>query len=272
MNARRTPAAENVPPAGTEERPSPPRRSAAAMTRSKEIDARVARFEGSARWREILDVAADHFADKGYEATSVQDIADAVGMLKGSLYHYISEKEDLLFHVLIEIHDQLLVRFEEYANVGDGSLAKIRAFIDGHTRVNIVEIRRGSIFYLNFPALSEARQKLILERRRQFDTFLRATIEEGKREGSIRADVDANLAALAILTSLNSLYIWYNPARGDGSDHIAAEFAELFVSGLAAKGVGEPSITAIAAKPTSKAPARRRATQEVPTTTKRAKR
>jgi AcrR family transcriptional regulator len=57
------------------------------------------------RRREIIEAAAEIFHRKGYSETSVQDIAEAVGILKGSLYYYIDSKEDLLFQMLLEVHE-----------------------------------------------------------------------------------------------------------------------------------------------------------------------
>lgn len=194
---------------------------------------RTARFAGSERWQAILNAAAELFSTKGYEETSMHEIAEAVGMLKGSLYHYIKTKEDLLFHLILDIHDDLSVHFEEYANVEGTALTKIAAFIEGHTRHNIREIARGPIFYRNFQHLSPPRQAVILERRRNFDRFLRELLHQGKEQGVIRQDVDVAISAIVILTAMNSLYVWYHADRGDGEEKVAQEFTRTFLLGLA---------------------------------------
>src|SRR6195952_1565035 len=58
------------------------------------------------RWSELIEVATDVFYAKGYDAASLQDIADRLGMLKGSLYYYIQSKEDLLFDVISTVHQE----------------------------------------------------------------------------------------------------------------------------------------------------------------------
>src|SRR5947207_409360 len=60
------------------------------------------------RQQEILEAAARVFHEKGYESTSIQDIADEVGILKGSLYYYIRSKEDLLYEIIRDIHDDAI--------------------------------------------------------------------------------------------------------------------------------------------------------------------
>jgi AcrR family transcriptional regulator len=191
----------------------------------------AARFGDSARWRAILDVAAGMFATQGYDATSIQHIADRVGITKGSMYHYIDSKDDLLFHVLIEIHDVHLRHFDVYASAPGGPLERLRAFIEGHVRVNIDEIDRGSIFYLNFDSLSAHRRELILERRRNFDAFVRQVLRDGKREGLVRPELNEEIAALGILTALNSMYLWWDPSRSADID-VPKQFADLFIAGV----------------------------------------
>lgn len=198
-----------------------------------EAEERGARFEGSHRWRLILDTAADLFARQGYEATTMQDIADAVGMLKGSLYHYIKTKEDLLFHVLLEIHNE---RYDVHVDPSSPAIEQIEAYVQTHIRSNIERLSKGSLFYINIGALSPSRQAVVLEKRRSYDTALRALILEGQADGSVRPDVDEKLAAIAILTALNAIHLWYDPARGDNRDAVAEAFSDLFVSGLKPRG------------------------------------
>lgn len=195
-----------------------------------------ARFGDSTRWRAILDASAAMFATQGYDATSIQHIADRVGITKGSMYHYIDSKDDLLFHILIEIHDAHLRHFDVYANAPGGPLERLRAFIEGHVRVNIDEIERGPIFYLNFESLSAQRRELILERRRKFDGFVRQVLRDAKLDGLVRPDLNEEIAALGILTALNSMYLWWDSSRSADVD-VPKQFADLFIAGV----VGAPA-------------------------------
>lgn len=189
------------------------------------------RFQDSMRWREILDVAAAMFATYGYEATSIAHIADRVGITKASMYHYIDTKDDLLFHVLLEIHETHLEHFETYSEAPGGPVERLRAFIEGHARVNILDIDRGSIFYLNFDSLSAPRREIILQKRRRFDQFVRKLLREGQAQGVIRSELNVELAAIGILTALNSMYLWWDKTR-DGNDDVPRGFADLFLGGV----------------------------------------
>ncbi|CAG2160378.1 hypothetical protein LMG26411_07441 [Cupriavidus numazuensis] len=165
----------------------------------------------------------------------MEDIADAVGVLKGGLYYYIDTKETLLFQIILEAHDSLVDRFEVYAQVKGNALDKLHAFIEGHMRMNVTNLFLGANFYLNNSALSTEHREIIMERRRRFDNFLRRLMLDGKAEGTVRQEVDEKLAAIGILTSLNSAYLWFRPERGN-VDYVAQQFADLFVQGLAVSG------------------------------------
>jgi TetR/AcrR family transcriptional regulator, cholesterol catabolism regulator len=74
---------------------------------------------------------------------------------------------------------------------------------------------------------------LILQRRRKFDDFLRTLLREGKADGTVRHDLNEEIAALGILTALNSMYLWWDPKRESNVD-VPKQFAQLFISGVAA--------------------------------------
>src|ERR1043165_9694593 len=88
------------------------------------------------RWSELIEVATDVFYAKGYDAASLQDIADRLGMLKGSLYYYIQSKEDLLYDVIKTVHEEGLANIESLA-AGDGDAVE-------RLRHVIIEIGRAS--------------------------------------------------------------------------------------------------------------------------------
>ena len=94
------------------------------------------RRDQAGRRKEIIDAAAALFREKGYAATSIQDVADAVNILKGSLYYYIKSKDDLLFEVIQEVHDGGLKNLEEGKGVDGSALERIRAFVTRHMTYN----------------------------------------------------------------------------------------------------------------------------------------
>ncbi len=192
------------------------------------------RSAGNGRRREeIFSAAARIFNEMGYAATSIQDVADAVGILKGSLYYYIDSKEDLLFQVIEDVHQGALERLEEWRAIEGSALVKLRAFIEGHVENNARNLEKIGVFFHDFRSLSPKRREQIVAERDLYDEFVRQLVREGQEEGVICADVDPKLTAMAILGMMNWLYQWY---RADGTNEptdIAREFANLVLAGVA---------------------------------------
>lgn len=189
----------------------------------------------SARLLEIYDAAAVIFHEKGYEAASIQDVADAVGILKGSLYYYIDSKEDLLFGVIDEVHRESLAHLERWQRIEGNALVKLRAFITGHVIANARNLVKMGVFFHDFRSLSQERREQIVAERDVYDRFLRELIQEGQREGVIDESVDPKLASMAILGMMNWIYQWWRPDGESTSDDVAHQFADLALSGLAAR-------------------------------------
>jgi AcrR family transcriptional regulator len=185
------------------------------------------------RQQEILEAAARVFHEKGYESTSIQDIADAVGILKGSLYYYIRSKEDLLYEIIQGIHEGALANVERIDSMDGNALQKIRAFVVAHLTFMAQNPVKMGVFFHDFRSLGDERRREIIAARDIYDRRLRGLIEQGKKEGVICPDVDPKVAALAAMGSMNWLYQWYRPGGRQSVPQIAAGFADFIVAGLA---------------------------------------
>jgi AcrR family transcriptional regulator len=185
------------------------------------------------RHREILEAAAHVFHRKGYESTSIQDIADAVGILKGSLYYYIDSKEDLLYAILQDVHEDALRNIERTKAIEGDPLQKIRAFVMLHIGFNAENLVKMGVFFQDFRSLGEERRAVIVEERDQYDQFLRTLIQEGQEQGVVCADIDPKLAGLAILGMTNWIYHWYQPSGERTAPELAQAYADIVVAGLA---------------------------------------
>ncbi len=193
---------------------------------------KATRRDQAERRQEIIDAAAAIFHEKGYAATSIQDVAEAVDILKGSLYYYIKSKDDLLFSVIEEVHEGGL-RNLEVGKAADGSaLDRIRGFVTRHAAYNAANLVKMTVFFHDFRSLSDERRKEIVEERDLYDQYLRGVIAEGQEEGSIRSDVDPKLAAFWILGGMNWMYQWYRPDGPEPLGVIADAFADLSVNSL----------------------------------------
>lgn len=188
--------------------------------------------EPSPRLREIYDAAARIFHDKGYQAASIQDVADAVGILKGSLYYYINSKQDLLFRIIDEVHRESLRSLARWQSIEGDALVKLRAFVEGHLTSNVRNLVKIGVFFHDFRSLDEVHRERIVKERDLYDSFLRDLIIQGQREGVIARDVDPKLAAMAILGMMNWIYQWWRDDGPNTPEEVAREFANLVLVGL----------------------------------------
>jgi TetR/AcrR family transcriptional regulator, cholesterol catabolism regulator len=188
-----------------------------------------------ARRAEVLEAATRVFHEKGYEATSIQDVADELGLLKGSLYYYINSKEDLLFAIIEEVHHGTMAQLERWLQVEADTLTKLRAFLHWQVVAYCEDVAKVGVFVNDFRSLSREHRERILEERDRYDRALRELIEEGKAEGVIDAEVDPKLSAMAIFGMLNWLSAWYQPEGPNTPQQLAEQFTDLAVAGLATR-------------------------------------
>lgn len=189
-----------------------------------------------------MRAAAETFYRKGYDATTTQDIAEEVGMLKGSLYYYITAKEDLLYEIIDEVHEVLAKNLDVIEVMEGDALTRTWALVHHNVVVNAQNLINSAVFFRDFSALTGRRRKHILALRDKGDMMMRRLISDGQDAGLVRLEIDAKLAATAINTMCNALYHWYKPDGELTPEEVAVAYADLAVGGLAVK----PSLIATA--------------------------
>jgi TetR/AcrR family transcriptional regulator, cholesterol catabolism regulator len=193
------------------------RKSARASTKAA-ID-HAGRKQSRPRRQEVVDAAAAIFRRKGYVATTTQDIGDALGILKGSIYYYIDTKDDLLFAVISEAHS----RIEEslaLARADEGPvLDRLRLFVRRNVETAIADQDKAAVFNTEFRFLGEERQASVIALRDRYEEFLRRLLREGQSEGVVCPDLDVRVASSGMLSMVTSVASWYRP-RGRDAEHL----------------------------------------------------
>jgi TetR/AcrR family transcriptional regulator, cholesterol catabolism regulator len=169
------------------------------------------------RERDIVDVAAEMFHHNGYANTSIQDIAEATGIRKGSLYHYIDSKEDLLYCVLLDVLAGAQKTLDCVAAMTNASpLERIGAYVHCHLQHNLQHQSKVAVFYHDFHLLSANRSAEILRRRRAYEDFLETLLCEAQEAGQVELAADPRALAHCMFGAMNWAFAW----RGPG-DHVA---------------------------------------------------
>ncbi|OJY43952.1 MAG: hypothetical protein BGP03_06625 [Pseudonocardia sp. 73-21] len=182
---------------------------------------------------ELIDVATQVFYEKGYDGASLQDIADRLGMLKGSLYYYIQSKEDLLFDVISAVHKEGLAVVRARAEVPGGPLERLESVIVGHVEHTCRNLVPTAVFLHELSSLPEERRREILGSEHAYQGVFRDLIEKAQAEGLVRADLEPRLAALSVLGSTNWVYRWFRPGGAFTPEQIGSELAEMSIRGIA---------------------------------------
>lgn len=184
------------------------------------------------RWLEILDVAARIFAKRGYDATSLEEIAVELGILKGSLYYYINTKRDLLAHLLRDAHEKGLNNIRPIADGEGNSISRLARMIRAHVNYVCTDRDRTAVFLHERKWLTPEQRVKYLGDEHAYRRLFERVIQDGQKEGLIRSDLDAKLIALCLLSSVNSVYDWYNPAGGQSPASISDMYVLSWLSGV----------------------------------------
>jgi AcrR family transcriptional regulator len=181
------------------------------------------------RRHELTRQAARLFAQKGYHGTSMGDLAEAMGVQKGSLYSLTASKQELLFETMREgaaaFHAGLDAIAEETPVV-----ERIRLALRAHLRVVAEQLDMATVFIREWRYLEGARREEIVAERRRYEERVRALFREGREHGELRTDLDENAAALLVLSAANWAYTWLVPDRD--TDELADSFAAILVDGV----------------------------------------
>ena len=180
---------------------------------------------------EVYRTAAQIILRKGYDATSINDIANALGMTKAGLYHYINGKKELLFDIMNFGLDQLEEEVVNPAHSIADPAARLRFIITSHAR--LVTRGDGAITVLvdEITALTPVQYRKITRRKRAHFDRLRAVLDTLKTEGMLQ-DVDTTVATFSLLGMIHWLSRWFRQDRALTEEQVAEEIARIALHGL----------------------------------------
>lgn len=181
---------------------------------------------------EIIDAAIRVFHEKGYLAASLQDVADIVGMLKGSLYHYIDSKEDLLYRICAQSHERSSEIMQDAIRSAADPLEQLHQYLTDIGTWYVQNIERVSIYFNEGRWLTGERLEKVRDERREFQGFLRELIEKAAAHGEIARHVEPRVATLLILGMLNNVSTWYRPDGLYAPKEVVAAFTDMALASL----------------------------------------
>jgi TetR/AcrR family transcriptional regulator, cholesterol catabolism regulator len=178
---------------------------------------------------ELVDVAARLFAERGYHGTSMADLAEAMGVQKGSLYSLTGSKQELLVTIASEgaaaFHAALDALPENME-----PLERVRAALRGHLAVVAAQVDAATVFTREWRFLDEPGRTSFRDERRRYEERWRTLLREAAERGSLRADLDVEATVLLVLSAANWAYTWIRPDAD--TDALADRFFAVLVEGV----------------------------------------
>jgi AcrR family transcriptional regulator len=190
----------------------------------------------ASRREELLAIAADLFAQRGFKNTTVRDIADASGILSGSLYHHFDSKESMVDEILSTFQTELFRQYDEVAASDLDPRAKFEAVIrisfeaihDHHSEVAIYQ--NDAAYLAEFERFG-----YLNERNLQLRKLWVSLLEEGVHSGAFRPDLDTEVVYRFIRDTVWVAVRWYRPGGGLSAHDVADQYLSILLDGIAAR-------------------------------------
>ena len=195
----------------------------------------------SPRRAELVAAATRLFSQRGYHGTSMKDLADSLGMLKGSLYAHIGSKEELLYDVVADGAERFLTRAHAAAALEGSASERLEAFLVGHIETAIEHLDAATVFLNEWRYLSDDLRADVQGKRDIYEGFVRAIVIDGISSGEFRSDADVAMTARLVLSAGNWVYAWYRPDGSLSSTEIGHRYTELIVRGLKSNQAKNPA-------------------------------
>jgi AcrR family transcriptional regulator len=196
------------------------------------------------RWDEIVLAAAKVFYEKSYEGASLQDIASAVGLLKGSVYYYIDTKEDLLFELVMRAQAVWRATLEEDDELAAApATVRLREFILRWMLLKEQHREWGIVAEREFTRLSPDYLKKVIVGRRTFSNFVEAIISQGIADGEFDDRINLALATNMVFELMKSSHLNRMPGTRAGVIEFADAYSLLLIRGLGKADWVAPSAT-----------------------------
>lgn len=183
---------------------------------------------------DIIQAAAQIFRRKGFHATSMQDIADAVNLQKASLYHHVDSKQEILFTILEHALDLLIGDMRAVVDSDLSPEEKLRLAMQVYMGRLTEDADLATVLLLEYRSLEKKLRSRHAVRRDRYESLWRKIVEEGVQQGVFRP-IDISIATFAIMGVQNWMITWYREGGRLTALELSDHFSELFLEGLRSK-------------------------------------
>lgn len=179
----------------------------------------------------FLDAASRLFRQRGFEATTVREIAKAAGMLPGSLHYRYPTKDALLLALMRRGAEADMASVRAAIGRADDPVERLRLAL--HARVRFLLSRdSASTVLFDWRSLKGRAREEVIRLRDAYEAFWVGLIEDAARSGALRPDVDLKLLRLFVFGAVNWMALWYSPKRERSPEEIAEAFWRFIALGV----------------------------------------
>lgn len=178
----------------------------------------------------VLRAAVQMFNARGFHATSLDDVAARLGISKPTIYHYLGNKDQVLFECVTRGLDQLRAAADAARQVPGTGLDRLKAFLRQYAEINMDDFGR-CVIRTGEESLSPESSERFRKLKREIDLALRAMISDAVADGSAQAD-DVRLAAFTLAGALNWPARWYRSDGPEQAEDLARRMVDLLCMGL----------------------------------------
>jgi AcrR family transcriptional regulator len=196
----------------------------------------MAQRAAGARRGELLALAASMFAERGFRATTVRDIADAAGILSGSLYHHFDSKESMIDEILTGFLDRLFTGYDEILAAELGPVNTLQAIVAASFESIDKYSAEVAIYQNEASYLAQfERFSYIGKRNTEFRALWEKVLRDGIRDGVFRPDMDVDLVYRFMRDTVWVAVRWYRPGGELHSADVANQYLSIVLNGIATR-------------------------------------
>lgn len=185
--------------------------------------ARTTGSDGERTEAAIREAALKLIARHGYEAVSMRQLGEEVGVQAAALYRYFPTKEELLFTLLREHMEGLIASWDMARPAGRDPFAGLSAFVQNHIGFHVARRHSTHVSNLELRSLSPAKLTAILRLRNSYEKELRQILREGAETGAFAID-DVGLTAMAIIQMITGVIVWFRPDERLSVEEVAETY------------------------------------------------
>ena len=180
----------------------------------------------SGRWLDVREAALTLFSERGYQATTMKDLATMLGMQAPSLYNHVVSKQEILRRIMLGGMARLLARQQEALAAGQTPAERLRAMTEAHVLIHIHHRRSAMVVNREIDNLDEPTRNEVRAQRDIYEQGFRGVIQRGVEERAFTVD-SVKLASFAIIEMATSVTVWFSEGGPLSAEQVAREFGRM---------------------------------------------